>query len=87
MDFHSLQQSTWENKLRKGYNTTDVPLEICMLQEKAAAAFTAWRRGEHRLGEELADVILYVTSIAEMTGLDLDREVTSKIEKNYARPD
>lgn len=87
MEFRSLQQSTWDNKRRKGYNTTDVPLEVCMLQEKAAATFTAWRRGEARLGEELADVVLYAASIAEMNGLDLEREVTDKVVKNAARPD
>ncbi|MFE3579863.1 nucleoside triphosphate pyrophosphohydrolase family protein [Streptomyces vinaceus] len=87
MDLSSLQPLVWDNKVRKGYNTTDVPLEFCMLQEKVAAAITAWRKGEERLGEELADVVLYVTSIAEMSGLDMGREVAVKVEKNAARPD
>lgn len=87
MELCSVQQVTWDNKVRKGYNLTDLPLEVCMLQEKAAAAFTAWRKGQGPLGEELADIVLYVASIAEMTGLDLDHEVTTKIEKNCARPD
>ncbi|GAB3501163.1 hypothetical protein [Amycolatopsis cihanbeyliensis] len=87
MELSSLQQLTWDNKVRKGYNTTDVPLEVCMLQVKAAATFTSWRKGQDRLGEELADTVLYVASIAEMLGLDLEHEVTAKIEKNSARPD
>lgn len=85
MDLDSLQRTAWDNKVRKGYNTTDVPLEFCMLQEKAAAAFTAWRRGKEILGEELADVVLYVTHIAEMAGLDIQHEVMSKVDKNAAR--
>lgn len=87
MDLRSLQDSAWDNKVRKGYNTTDVPLEVCLLQEKASATFTAWRKGQGRLGEELADIVLYVASIAQMTGLDLDHEVTTKMQKNAARPD
>jgi hypothetical protein len=87
MDIGSLQGIVWDNKVLKGYNLTDVPLEFCMLQEKAAAAFTSWRRGEGRLGEELADVVLYVTSIAEMTGLDMQHEVKAKVDKNAARSD
>ncbi|MFD7617921.1 hypothetical protein [Streptomyces sp. NPDC059802] len=87
MDIGSLQRIAWDNKVLKGYNTTDVPLEFCMLQEKAAAAFTAWRKGKQLLGEELADVVLYVASIAEMTGLDLQHEVKSKVDKNSARSD
>ncbi|MEU4565466.1 MazG nucleotide pyrophosphohydrolase domain-containing protein [Micromonospora sp. NPDC023956] len=85
MDLASLQRIAWDNKVRKGYNTTDVPLEFCMLQEKAAASFTAWRRGKEILGEELADVVLYVSSIAEMTGLDLQEAVRTKVAKNAAR--
>ncbi|MDH6709067.1 hypothetical protein P3T27_005813 [Kitasatospora sp. MAA19] len=87
MDISSLQRLVWDNKVLKGYNTTDVPLEFCMLQEKAAAAFTAWRNGNEILGEELADVVLYVASIAEMTGLDLQHAVKVKTDKNAARAD
>ncbi|GAA1935377.1 hypothetical protein [Kitasatospora viridis] len=87
MDIGSVQRIAWDNKVLKGFNTTDVPLEFCMLQEKAAAAFGAWRKGGGKLGEELADVVLYVASIAEMTGLDLRAEVKSKTERNAARPD
>ncbi|MFE0177190.1 hypothetical protein ACFWZ2_33280 [Streptomyces sp. NPDC059002] len=87
MDIGSLQRIAWDNKVLKGYNTTDLPLEFCMLQEKAAASFTAWRRGKEILGEELADIVLYVSSIAEMTGLDLQHEVKEKVDKNAARPD
>jgi hypothetical protein len=37
------------------------------------------------LGEELADVALYLLSIAEMNGIDLQAEVEQKIRKNEAR--
>lgn len=87
MDLHALQQLSWENKERKGFNTTDVPLEFSMLHEKAANAFACWRRGEMNIGEELADVVLYASSIAEMVLLDLDHEVTEKVAKNAARDD
>ncbi|WP_226961786.1 MULTISPECIES: MazG-like family protein [Streptomyces] len=48
-------------------------------------AFTAWIRGRNDLGEELADVFLYLTALAEMNGIDLASEVTRKIEKNRRR--
>nr|BAI23323.1 putative pyrophosphatase [Streptomyces griseus] len=87
MDLSSLQRLVWDNKVVKGYNTSDLPLEFCMLQENVASAFTAWRKEEKLLGEELADVVLYVASIAEMTGLDLQNIVKEKVDKNAARPD
>nr|AKC92638.1 putative pyrophosphatase [Amycolatopsis sp. SANK 60206] len=86
MDIGSLQRIGWDNKVLKNYNTVDLPLEFCMLQEKASAAFTAWRRESARLGEELADVMLYVTHIAQMAGLDMDHEVKAKVDKNASNP-
>lgn len=87
MELREIQKSTWKNKKRKGYNTADVPLEFCMLNEKSASAFTSWRNGDVRLGEELADAILYLSSIAEMNNIDIQDEVEGKIRRNLARPD
>lgn len=87
MDIRSLQRRAWQNKVTKKFNTTDIPLEFCMLQGKAAASFEAWRKGTNRLGEELADATLYLMSVAEMTGLDLQHEVEAKVAKNAACPD
>jgi hypothetical protein len=43
VDFRSGQNLAWENKVAKGFNTTDVPLEFCLLQGEVAEAFDAWR--------------------------------------------
>jgi NTP pyrophosphatase (non-canonical NTP hydrolase) len=75
----------WENKKTKGFNTTDVPLEFCLLQGEVAEAFDAWRKGRADVGEELADIAIYLFSLAEMTGVDLQDEVEAKIAKNADR--
>jgi hypothetical protein len=85
MDIRAGQKLAWENKVAKGFNTTDVPLEFCLLQGEVAEAFDAWRKGRGSVGEELADVALFLFSLAEMTGVDLQGEVESKIEKNPSR--
>jgi NTP pyrophosphatase (non-canonical NTP hydrolase) len=85
MDIRSSQKLAWDNKIAKGFNTTDVPLEFCLLQGEVAEAFDAWRKGRDGLGEELADVALFLFSLAEMTGVDLQAEVQAKIERNSAR--
>lgn len=87
MKIASVQQQVWNNKVLKGFNTFEAPLVFGMLHETAATAFTAWRKNEDRLGEELADVVLYVTSIAEITGLDTEQEIKTKVDKNDARAD
>jgi NTP pyrophosphatase (non-canonical NTP hydrolase) len=90
MDIRAGQKLAWKNKITKGFNTTDVPLEFCLLQGEVAEAFDAWRKGHGSVGEELADVALFLFSLAEMTGVDLQGEVEAKIAKNsslaYSRP-
>jgi NTP pyrophosphatase (non-canonical NTP hydrolase) len=85
MDIRSGQKLAWENKVAKGFNTRDVPLEFCLLQGEVAEAFDAWRKGLGSLGEELADIAIYVLGLAEMTGVDLHEEVEAKIAKNVSR--
>lgn len=85
MEIRSAQKLTWENKLAKGFNTSDVPLEFCLLQGEVAEAFDAWRRIHDNLGEELADVAIYLMSLAEMTGVDLQEAVEQKLVKNAKR--
>ena len=85
MDIRSAQKLVWENKVAKGFNTTDVPLEFCLLQGEVAEAFDAWRKGREDLGEELADVAIYLLSLAEMTSVDLQNQIESKMAKNATR--
>jgi len=85
LDIRSMQELAWENKIAKGFNTTDVPLEFCLLQGEVAEAFDAWRKGRGSAGEELADVAIYLFSLARMLGVDLQGEVEAKIAKNAAR--
>lgn len=79
------QRLAWENKIAKGFNTSDVPLEFMLLQGEIAESFQAWRRAQPDLGEELADVALYVFALAQMNGVDLDSEIEQKIAKNARR--
>ena len=85
VDFSTAQRSVWQNKLAKGFGTTNVPLEFCLLQSEVAEAFEAWHKGRGNLGEELADVAIYVLALAEMTGIDLGGAVEAKMAKNAGR--
>jgi NTP pyrophosphatase (non-canonical NTP hydrolase) len=81
----TVQRLAWENKVAKDFNTTDVALEFGLLTAEVGEAFTAWRKRLPDVGEELADVLIYVTCLAEMTGVALDAEVERKLAKNATR--
>jgi NTP pyrophosphatase (non-canonical NTP hydrolase) len=85
VDIRSGQRLAWDNKRAKGFNTSDVPLEFCLLQGEVAEAFDSWRKGRVDVGEELADVAIYLFGLAQMTGVDLQEEVEAKLAKNAAR--
>jgi NTP pyrophosphatase (non-canonical NTP hydrolase) len=85
VEIRTAQQLAWKNKIDKGFNTTDVPLEFCLLQGEMAEAFNAWRRGREDFGEELADIALFLLALAEMNGVDLQTAIEDKITKNAGR--
>ncbi len=85
MEIKEAQQLAWANKIAKGFNTNNVPLEFMLLHGEIAESFQAWRRAQPDLGEELADVALYLFALAEMNGVDLDGEIERKITKNAHR--
>jgi NTP pyrophosphatase (non-canonical NTP hydrolase) len=85
VEIRSAQQHAWQNKLAKGFNTTDVPLEFCLLNGEIAEAFDAWRKGCEDVAEELADIAIYLLGLAEMTGVDLQDAVEAKLAVNKAR--
>jgi NTP pyrophosphatase (non-canonical NTP hydrolase) len=85
VDIRAVQQQAWDNKLAKGFNLTDAALEFGLLTAEVSEAFTAWRKHLPDFGEELADVMIYLAGLAQMTGVDLDAEVERKLAKNAAR--
>jgi hypothetical protein len=84
MDIRSGQELVWENKLAKRLNTTNIPLEFCLLQAEIADAFHEWRKGGTNIGEELAAAAISLLGLAGMTGIDLQAEVGAKLAKNAA---
>lgn len=84
-DIKSAQKAIYANKENQGFNTTDVHKEFCFLYEEVAEANRAYYRNELTLGEELADVFIYVMGLSEILGIDLEAETLKKIEKNRNR--
>lgn len=50
-----------------------------------AEAYEAYRKKKNDLGEELADVVIYLLGISEILGIDLEKEILYKINNNVHR--
>ncbi len=80
-----LQKDVYQNKLDKGFNTTDIAQEFCRAHEELSEAFKKQHHGEGGVGEELADVAIFLLGMCEMLGYDLEDELAHKIEVNKKR--
>ena len=85
MDIRVIQKVIYQNKVEKGFNTTDINKEFCLLYGEVSEAYEAWRKHESNIGEELADVAIYLLGLSEILGIDLEKEIESKIEVNKNR--
>lgn len=85
MEMKKIQKEIWLNKINKGFNTTDVNKEFCLLYGEVGEAYEAYRKKKDDLGEELADIAIYLMGLSEMLGFDLEDEIEKKIIKNKNR--
>ncbi len=85
MNLRETQKAVYQNKLNKGFNVTDVNKEFCLLYGEVSEAYDAWRKKQDDVGEELADVAIYLMGLAEILGVDLASEIEKKVEKNIGR--
>ncbi len=66
IDLKQLQKDVYENKLEKGFNVTDINKEFCLTYGEVAEAYDAWRKKKPDLGEEIADVVIYMLGLSEI---------------------
>lgn len=85
MSLKQIQKEVWQNKINKGFNTTNVEKEFCLLYGEVAEAFDAYRKKKDDLNEELADIAIYLLGLSEMLGFDLEDEIMKKVSKNKKR--
>lgn len=86
IDLKEVQDRAWANKLAKGFNTTSAETEFVYTYAELAEAFEAYRKSRGNVGEELADVILFVLSLARITGVpDIEAEILRKLDENEGR--
>ena len=85
INFKQLQKDVYQNKVNHGFNITDINMEFCLAYGELSEAYMAWLTNKEDLGEELADVTIYLMGLSEILGIDLETEIVNKINKNAKR--
>ncbi|WP_218918839.1 MazG-like family protein [Paenibacillus borealis] len=85
IDLLQLQKRVYQNKVAKGFNVTDIFKEFCFMYGELSEACDAYLKKKDDLGEELADVALYLIGLSELLGINLEEEIMHKMEKNEKR--
>lgn len=85
LDTREAQKRVVQNKINHNFNLTDMNLEFILMYSEVAEAAKAWREKDPELGEELADIGIYLLGIAELNGIDLGAEIEKKMLKNEKR--
>ena len=87
MTSKELQKRIYDNKVKHNFNLTNIEQEFCLLSGEVGEAYEAWLKklGKKELGEELADVAIYLYGLAELLGYDLGAEMEKKMAINEKR--
>ncbi|MCL2831802.1 MAG: hypothetical protein FWD78_01400 [Treponema sp.] len=85
IDLKALQKRVYANKVAKHFNVTDIYMEFCYAYGELAEASDAYIKKMDTVGEELADVVLYLLGLSEILGIDLEKELLRKIDINEKR--
>ena len=85
IDLKKLQNDVYQNKIDHGFNITDINMEFCLTYGELGEAYMAWLKKKDDLGEELADVAIFLMGISEILGINLEEEIVNKMAKNKKR--
>lgn len=85
IDLKQLQKDIYKDKLNKGFNVTDINKEFCLTYGEMAETYEAWRKKQTDVGEEIADVVIYLLGLSEILNVDLENEILKKVNKNKHR--
>ncbi len=85
MNLKEVQQTIFQNKVDKHWNISSIETELCLMQGEIAEFYEAYRKHLPGIGEELADVAIYLLGVAEILHIDLEKEIERKMSINRNR--
>lgn len=81
----ALQARIYQNKVAQGFNVLNIEKEVCLLHGELVEFYEAYRKRFPTVGEELADVAIYLLGLAEILQVDIGKEIDRKMNINEHR--
>jgi NTP pyrophosphatase (non-canonical NTP hydrolase) len=95
MSLQKLQNQILENKVNRGFNTTDLGKEIILMTEELGELARAYKNSNKKFVKEIdnrdkiidaiGDLMVYCLGLCEMLGVDSEKVVSKIIENNKKR--
>ena len=85
IDLRDLQKRSFQNKLEKGIDMTDINYAFCIAFSELSDAFRAQHNHNAEHGALLVKAITELLCISELLGLDLENDLVNSIEKSERR--
>ena len=86
---NKLRDICHEYAVRNGFyeGEVNIPEKLCLIHSEVSEALEALRGPdeENNIGEELADIIIRVFDLAGHLDINIYKEITDKMEKNFKR--
>ncbi len=95
MDLSVLQKEVYQNKINRGFNTTDIGKEIILMTEELGELARAYKNSDKKPAEEISnkediidsigDLMVYCLGLCEMLKIDSEKALLKIIEDNKKR--
>ncbi|HEY88665.1 MAG TPA: hypothetical protein G4N98_02885 [Thermoflexia bacterium] len=95
IDLQSLQHEIYQNKVRRGFNVTDVGKEIVLMVEELGELARAYKQSNRlpvaeincrvEMVDEVGDLLVYCLGLCEMLDVNAEEVLVEIVERNQTR--
>lgn len=94
-NLYKLQKEIYQNKVNRGFNTTDIGKEIVLMLEELGELARAYKNSDKKLAREtnkkeevvdaVGDLMVYCLGLCEMLGVNSEEVLEKIVENNKKR--
>lgn len=86
MNLNEMQKKVFENKVKRGFNTTDVGKEVILITEELGELAKAFRdNNKEEIADAIGDIMIYCLGLCEIVGVSAEELLQKIIENNKIR--